>query len=265
MVLHSIRPALWPVIQQLHRALGFAGETMTSRGASASDTFSAISIWTVPMWSIRSPCCWVFLDPGSDAGPADPEQVRRASSLPCRGLPAVQRRSPVLVVVEDAHWIDPSTTEHVGQMLTDMASQRLFVLLTARPEFRAPWSNSSPMVTLPLARLSRRETEAMIRGVAPDDLPAAMVAQLVAKTDGVPLFIEELTKSVAESRSNAGFGAAIEIPATLQAALHSRLDRLAPIRQIIQVAALLGRVFDADLLIAVTNETLPRSNGHCTT
>ena len=72
-------------------------------------------------------------------------------------------------------------------MLTDMASQRLFVLLTARPEFRAPWSNSSPMVTLPLARLSRRETEAMIRGVAPDDLPAAMVAQLVAKTDGVPL------------------------------------------------------------------------------
>ena len=164
----------------------------------------------------------------------------------------MQRRSPVLVVVEDAHWIDPSTTEHVGQMLTDMASQRLFVLLTARPEFRAPWSNSSQMVTLPLARLSRRETEAMIRGVAPDDLPAAMVAQLVAKTDGVPLFIEELTKSVAESRSNFGFGAAIEIPATLQAALHTRLDRLAPIRQIIQVAALLGRVFDADLLIAVS-------------
>ena len=81
--------------------------------------------------------------------------------------------------------------------------------------------DSSPMVTLPLARLSRRETEAMIRGVAPDDLPAAMVAQLVAKTDGVPLFVEELTKSVAESRSNIGFGAAIEIPASLQAALHT--------------------------------------------
>jgi hypothetical protein len=132
-----------------------------------------------------------------------------------------------------------------------MASQRLFVLLTARPEFRAPWSNASQMMTLPLARLSRRETAAMIRGVAPD-LPAAMLAQLVAKTDGVPLFIEELTKSVAESRTNVGLGAAIEIPATLQAALHSRLDRLAPIRQIIQVAALLGRVFEADLLIAVS-------------
>ena len=227
---------------------------MTSHGASTSDTFSAISIWTVPMWSNHSPCCWVFLwIRDGMRGPADPEQVRRAVFTALSRLTsAVQRRSPVLVVVEDAHWIDPSTTEHVGQMLTEMASQRLFVLLTARPEFRAPWSNSSQMVTLPLARLSRRETEAMIRGVAPDDLPAAMVAQLVAKTDGVPLFIEELTKSVAESRSNFGFGAAIEIPATLQAALHTRLDRLAPIRQIIQVAALLGRVFDADLLIAVS-------------
>jgi tetratricopeptide (TPR) repeat protein len=107
-----------------------------------------------------------------------------------------------------------------------------------------------------------------------------MLAQLVAKTDGVPLFIEELTKSVAESRSNVGFGAAIEIPATLQAALHTRLDRLAPIRQIIQVAALLGRVFDADLLIAVSQRDAaavkralhdlieaeliyPRRNPHC--
>ncbi len=78
-------------------------------------------------------------------GPADPEQVRRAVFAALSRLTsAMQRQSPVLVVVEDAHWIDPSTTEHVGQMLTDMASQRLFVLLTARPEFRAPWSNSSP-------------------------------------------------------------------------------------------------------------------------
>ena len=119
----------------------------------------------------------------------------------------MQRQSPLLVVVEDAHWIDPSTTEFVGQMLTNVASQRLFVLLTARPEFRAPWSHSLPLVTLPLARLSRRETEAMMRSVAPDHLPEALVAQLVAKTDGVPLFIEELTKSVAESGNNVGFGA----------------------------------------------------------
>jgi class 3 adenylate cyclase/tetratricopeptide (TPR) repeat protein len=246
--------AFWPVIQRLNRALGFASEKDdVARHERLRHFLGDLDLDSAAVVEPLAMLLGLSADPGWNAGPADPEQVRRAVFAALSRLTsAVQRRSPVLVVVEDAHWIDPSTIEHIGQMLTDMASQRLFVLLTARPEFRAPWSNSSPLVTLPLARLSRRETEAMIRGVAPDDLPAAMVAQLVTKTDGVPLFIEELTKSVAESRSNLGFGAAIEIPATLQAALHTRLDRLAPIRQIIQVAALLGRVFDADLLIEVS-------------
>ena len=246
--------ALWPVIQQLHRALGFAGEKDdVARREHLRHFLGDLDLNSADVVEPLAMLLGLSADPEWNAGPPDPEQLRRAVFAALSRLTsAEQRQSPVLVVVEDAHWIDPSTTEVVGQMLTDMASQRLFVLLTARPEFRAPWSHSSQMVTLPLARLSRRETEAMIRGVAPDDLPAAMLAQLVAKTDGVPLFIEELTKSVAESRSNFGFGAAIEIPATLQAALHTRLDRLAPIRHIIQVAALLGRVFDADLLIAVS-------------
>jgi class 3 adenylate cyclase/tetratricopeptide (TPR) repeat protein len=246
--------ALWPVIQQLHRALAFAGEENDIRRRERLRHFLGdLDLDSADVVEPLAMLLGLSADPGWDAGPADPEQVRRAVFAALSRLTsAMQRRSPVLLIVEDAHWIDPSTIEHVGQMLTDMASQRLFVLLTARPEFRAPWPSSSPMVTLPLARLSRRETEAMIRGVAPVDLPAAMVAQLVAKTDGVPLFIEELTKAVAESRSDVGLGVTIEIPATLQAALHTRLDRLAPIRQIIQVAALLGRVFDADLLIAVS-------------
>ena len=245
--------ALWSVIQQLHRALGFAGEQDdVARRERLRRFLGDLDLDSADVIEPLAMLLGLSADPGWDAGPADPGQVRRAVFAALSRLTsAMQRRSPVLVVVEDAHWIDPSTTELVAQMLSDIASQRLFVVLTARPEFRAPWSNSSPMVTLPLARLSRRDTKAMICGVAPD-LPAAMLAQLVAKTDGVPLFIEELTKSVAESRSNIGFGAAIEIPATLQAALYTRLDRLAPIRQIIQVAALLGRVFDADLLIAAS-------------
>ena len=248
--------AFWPVIQQFHRALGFAGEEdNVARRRRLRHFLGDIDLNSPDVVEPLATLLGLPVDPRWNGGPADPEQVRRAVFAALSQLTsAVQRRNPVLVIVEDAHWIDPSTIEHVGQMLTDMASQRLFVVLTARPEFQAPWSNSSPMVTLPLARLSRRETEAMIRRVAPDDLPAAMVAQLVTKADGVPLFIEELTKSVTESGSNVGFGAAIEIPATLQAALHTRLDRLAPIRQIIQGAALLGRVFDADLLIAVSQQ-----------
>jgi class 3 adenylate cyclase/tetratricopeptide (TPR) repeat protein len=274
--------AFWPVIQQLHRALGFAGEKDdVARRERLRHFLRDLDLDSADIVEPLAMLLGLSIDPGGNAGPAEPEQVRRAVFAALSRLTsAVQRQSPVLVVVEDAHWIDPSTTEHVGQMLTEMASQRLFVLLTARPEFRAPWSNLSQMVTLQLARLSRRETEAMIRGVAPDDLPAAMVAQLVAKTDGVPLFIEELTKSVAESRGTFGISAAIEIPATLQAALHTRLDRLAPIRQIIQVAALLGRVFDADVLTAVIQQDAaavkralhdlieaeliyPRRNPHC--
>jgi tetratricopeptide (TPR) repeat protein len=246
--------ALWPVIQQLHRALGFAGEKDdVARRERLRQFLRDLDLDGADVVGPFAILLGLSADPGRDTWPADPEQVRRAVfAALSRLISALQRRSPVLMVVEDAHWIDPSTTELVGQVLSDMASQRLFILLTARPQSGAPWSNSSPMATLPLARLSHRETEAMIRGIAPDDLPAAMVAQLVAKTDGVPLFIEELTKSVTESRSNVGSGAAIEIPATLQAALHARLDRLTPIRQIIQVAALLGRVFDADLLIAAS-------------
>jgi class 3 adenylate cyclase/tetratricopeptide (TPR) repeat protein len=246
--------ALWPVIQQLHRALGFAGEEDdVARRERLRHFLGDLDLDSADVVEPLAILLGLSADPEWDVGPADPEQVRRAVFAALSRISfAMQRRSPVLVVIEDVHWMDPSTTELVGQMLSDMVSQRLFVLLTARPEFRAPWSNLSPILTLPLARLSRRETEAMIRGVAPHDLPAAMLAQLVAKTDGVPLFIEELTKSVVESRSNLGFGAAIEVPATLQAALHSRLDRLAPIRQIIQVAALLGRVFDADLVITVS-------------
>jgi class 3 adenylate cyclase/tetratricopeptide (TPR) repeat protein/ABC-type transport system involved in cytochrome c biogenesis ATPase subunit len=243
--------ALWPAIQQLHRALGFAGEEDDATRRERLRRFLGdLDLDSADVVEPLAVLLGLSADPEWNAGQADSGQLRRAVFAALSRLTAaMQRRSPVLVVVEDAHWIDPSTTELVGQMLSDITSQRLFVLLTARPEFRAPWSNSSPMVTLPLAKLSRHETEAMIRGVAPD-LPAAMLAQLVGKTDGVPLFIEELTKSVAETTSSVGSSAAIEIPATLQAALHTRLDRLAPIRQIIQVAALLGRVFDADLLIA---------------
>jgi class 3 adenylate cyclase/tetratricopeptide (TPR) repeat protein len=245
--------ALWPAIEQLHRALGFAGkEDDVDRRERLRRFLGDLDLDNADVVEPLSTLLGLSADPEWEADPADSGQLRQAVFAALSRLTtAMQRRSPVLVVVEDAHWIDPSTTELVGRMLSDVASQRLFVLLTARPEFRAPWSNSSPMVTLPLARLSRRETEAMICGVA-SDLPATMLAQLVAKTDGVPLFIEELTKSVAESTSNVGLGAAIEIPATLQAALLTRLDRLAPIRHIIQVAALLGRVFEADLLIAAS-------------
>jgi predicted ATPase len=229
--------ALWPVIQQLQRALEFAGKEDDALRRERLQLF----VRDLDLEDTAISTLEVFLGIASrEIEPNNPELTRRATFAALgRIISAIQTRSPVLLVVEDAHWLDPSTSELLGQLMSEMARQRLFFLITARPEFRAPWSNSSQLVTLPLIKLSRRETEEMIRGVALDDFPNGMLEQLIAKTDGVPLFIEELTKSVTESQSKAVFGAAIEIPTTLQAALHTRLDRLAPIRQIIQVA---GRV-----------------------
>jgi class 3 adenylate cyclase/tetratricopeptide (TPR) repeat protein len=250
--------SLWPVIQQLHRALAFAGGEDDAQRRERLRCF--LGERDLDAADVAAPLAALLgvAAPGQAAAPADPGERRRAIFVALlRIISAMERRGPVFLVVEDAHWLDPSTAELVGQLLSGMARQRLFVLLTARPEFRAPWSSASQMATLPLTRLSRRETEAMIRRVAPGELPEAVLAQLIVKADGVPLFIEELTRSVAESSSNLGFGASIAIPATLQDALHTRLDRLAPIRQIIQVAALLGRVLDADLLVEASQRDPP--------
>ncbi|MFS8056084.1 adenylate/guanylate cyclase domain-containing protein [Rhizobium sp. BR 317] len=245
--------ALWPVIQQLHRALASVGEQCGGKQHQRLRQFLAdldldVAEVVDPLARLLGPP----VAPGMDTTPSDAKQVRRAVFLALsRIISAMQQRSATLLIIEDSHWIDPSTAELVGQLLSGMACQRLLVLISARPEFRTPWSSSS-LAILPLAKLSYRETEAMIRDIASRELPEAMLAQLIAKTDGVPLFVEELTKSIAENGSHGDFGTTFEIPATLQAALLTRLDRLAPIRQIIQTAALLGRLFDADLLTKVT-------------
>ncbi len=246
--------ALWPVIQQFDRALALTSKQGTRGPRERLRQFLAdldldVAEVVEPLAKLLGPP----FEPGTHTTPSDAEQVRRAVFLALsRIIFAMQRRSGVLLIIEDSHWIDPSTAELTGQLLSGMARQRLLVLISARPEFRAPWSNSSHMATLPLARLSHRETEAMIRGVASRALPEAMLARLVAKTDGVPLFIEEVTKSIDENTDQMDVGTIFQIPATLQAALLTRLDRLAPIRQIIQAAALLGRLFDADLLTKVS-------------
>lgn len=242
--------AFWPVIQHLRRALGFDSEENDVRRLEQLRHFlSELDLDHADMAEPLSSLLGLSLGPRKNATPADAEQLRRAVFVALtRIAAAMQRTFAALLVVEDAHWLDPSTAELVGQLLSGMGRQRLLVLITARPEFRLPWPNLSHMVILPLTRLSRRATEVMIRGVATHDLPDAILEQLIAKTDGVPLFIEELTKSIAENMSHTGFGTTLEIPATLQAALQNRLDRLAPIRLVIQVAALLGRLFDADLL-----------------
>ncbi|MBI3304392.1 MAG: AAA family ATPase, partial [Deltaproteobacteria bacterium] len=171
-------------------------------------------------------------------------------------------RQPVRFDVEDLHWADPSTLELLGLFIDQAPTARLLIVLTFRPEFTPPWAPHSHLTSLTLSRLPRKQAEVMVEKVAGGKtLPAEVLQQVITKTDGVPLFVEELTKTVLESGllkeadghyELTGPLPPLAIPATLQDSLMARLDRLAPVREVAQVGATLGREFSYELLQAVS-------------
>ena len=175
---------------------------------------------------------------------------------------AMASRDPVLMVVEDLHWIDPSTLELLSLLIEHLRLARVVILLTYRPEFDPPWGGHAHVTGLTLNRLSRKESAAMITKVAGGKaMPEEVFDEIVAKTDGVPLFVEELTKTVLESDLLEDAGdryvlsgplPPLAIPASLQDSLMARLDRLAPVKEVAQLAATLGRTFSHELLAAVS-------------
>jgi predicted ATPase len=167
----------------------------------------------------------------------------------------------VLVIVEDLHWIDPSTLELLSLLIDQVASARLCLMLTARPEFRSPWTMVAYLTTLTLRRFTPTQVTRLASYVAGDKtLPPAVREEVVRKTDGVPLFVEELTKVVLESGllqeqedryDLTGPLPPLAIPATLHDALMARLDRLAAAKLVAQLGAVIGRTFAYDLVQAV--------------
>ena len=170
-------------------------------------------------------------------------------------------RQPLLVVWEDLHWADPSTLEFLGLLLDQSPTSAMLNLLTFRPEFVPPWPSRSHMTPLTLNRLERPQVEALITHLAGGKaLPAEVVAYIVARTDGVPLFVEELTKMLLESDvlhqeaeryTLTSPLSAVRIPTTLQDSLMARLDRLPMIREVAQLGAVLGREFAYEMLRAL--------------
>ena len=170
-------------------------------------------------------------------------------------------RQPLHCVVEDLHWADPSSLEFLGLLIEHVPRARMLLLLTYRPEFRPPWALRSHMTQMMLSRLPRKHIESMIANVSKGKtLPAEVVEQIARKTDGVPLFVEELTKMVVESDflqeeseryTLIGPLPNLAIPTTLQDSLMARLDRLAPVREIAQLGATLGREFSYELIKVV--------------
>jgi predicted ATPase/class 3 adenylate cyclase len=197
--------------------------------------------------------------------PMSPERQKQKTLEALGGLLlALAVDKPVLFIVEDLHWVDPTTRELLTRLLDQVPTARLLVLLTARPSFTAPWPARSHLTSLTLTRFTGKQTETMVsRVLGLKLLPAEVLGQIVSKTDGVPLFVEELTKMVLES----GLLAEQEdryvltaplpplaIPSTLQDSLMARLDRLAAVKEVAQLGAALGRAFPYELIRAVSHQ-----------
>jgi class 3 adenylate cyclase/tetratricopeptide (TPR) repeat protein len=174
------------------------------------------------------------------------------------GLAAQQ---PVLFVFEDAHWIDPTSLELLEQVIERIIDLPVLMVVTYRPEFTAPWIGLPHVTLQALNRLTARDcTRMMERLIGERNLPSEIYAQIAERTDGVPLFVEELTRSVVETGSSAtdvgdNATANIVIPATLQDALEARFDRSPAVREVAQVGAAIGREFPYDLLSGVVSLT----------
>jgi DNA-binding winged helix-turn-helix (wHTH) protein/class 3 adenylate cyclase/tetratricopeptide (TPR) repeat protein len=173
------------------------------------------------------------------------------------------QRQPLLILYEDLHWSDPMTRESLDLLVERVSGQRILVLLTFRPDFAPPWVGRPHVTLLSLNRLARRERMQMIEHVAGVRmLPPELACHIADRTDGIPLFIEELTKSVVESDLLVAAGdqylltgpvTPLAIPVSLQASLLARLDRLGPARALVQIASALGRCFGHDLISAVAD------------
>ena len=253
---------LYAAIQHLGFAAGFAADDDTARRLDKLEALLALGGGI----SEAAPLLASLLGLNSDArygAPTLTPQQRRNRTLAAlvNQLCGLAQTRPVLWVVEDAHWIDPTTLELIELALDRVQGARVMVLVTARPIF-VPAFASHPVVTrLALNRLARAATQAIVlRVTGGRQLPDALIDEIAARTDGVPLFVEEITKAVIESgalRQTAdayhldGPLSALAIPATLHDSLMARLDRLLPVKEVAQTASVIGRSFDHVTIVAL--------------
>jgi predicted ATPase len=190
-------------------------------------------------------------------------QKRRTLQVLVDQIASLAAQQPVLALYEDVHWIDPSTLELLSLVIERIRQLPVLVLITFRPEFQPPWISETHVTTLTMSRLGRRQGTDLVARVAGDKpLPADIVEQIVGRTDGIPLFIEELTKTVLESGLLQDVGDHYElsgplpplaIPTTLHDSLLARLDRLASVKEEAQIGATIGREFSYLLLAGVAD------------
>jgi len=257
--------AFHPLIDLLERAvLGFARTDSPSDKVRKLEGFLVQSGLPLPE-AMPALCSLLSIPPGAEYefAPSSPEQRKQQTMQVL--LSVLLRRSgmqPLLFVVEDLHWIDPSTIEFLGRPIEEIDNARILALFTCRPDFASPWTDRADVTDVSLTRLAPDEAAELTGGVAQGkSLPDEIVEQIVSRTDGVPLFIEELTKMLLESglleEGDGRYHVSgpiphTAIPNTLHDSLMARLDRLSTVKGLAQLGAAIGREFSYALLRAVS-------------
>ncbi len=247
---YHVNSALYPVINHLERAAGFTSEDDDEAKLAKLEALLRASGFDHADVEISLIADLLALPVNRYPAVDLPPPQRKVATLAAlvEVLLRVATDAPVLLMLEDAHWIDPTTADLWARLIGRVASTRMLVLVTARPDFVSPWAAHAHLVSLELARLSGAQASQLASEIAlPNVLQPAIVDDIVAKSDGVPLFVEELTRAVLESSSNEGQ----VVPATLHDSLMARLDRLGPAKDVAQVAAVIGQRFSPELLAAI--------------
>jgi class 3 adenylate cyclase/predicted ATPase len=257
--------ALHPIVAQLERAAGFASndkpaerlaklEALLAQGAETLDEAAPLigALLGVPTDESYPP---LNLSPQ--------RQKQRTFEVLIDQLAGLARERPVLQVYEDLNWADPSTLELLDMVVERARVLPILIVITHRPQFSPPWSGQAHVTALPLNRLGRRQGAAMALQVTGGKaLPAEILDQILERTDGVPLFVEELTRTLLESGLMTDAGdhyklagplPPLAIPANLHDSLMARLDRLAPVKELAQIGAVIGREFSHELIAAVAD------------
>jgi class 3 adenylate cyclase/predicted ATPase len=256
--------ALYPIISQMGRAAGVAHDDTP---LLKLDKLDALLTQTSTSKQDAALFAEMLSLPNDGRYPAldlDPQQ-RRQKTLEALAtqMEALSRQNPVLTIFEDAHWTDPTSLEAFGRTVDRVRSLPVLLIVTFRPEFEPPWIGRPYVTALTLNRLAQREIEVVIDHVVGNKpIPAGVRKDIIERTDGIPLFVEEMTKAVLEAGSEEEAqrtaatvpSTALAVPASLHASLMARLDRLGPAKRVAQIGAAIGREFSHTLLAAVVRK-----------
>ena len=251
---HHSNSAFYPLIQRLERAARFTAEDSAEVKLDkledllrpTTDDLAAIAPLFAALLSLPAEHRY---------GPLDltpPQRRERTIEALIGQVLSLSRQRPVLFIVEDAHWIDPSMEGLIGEIMARIADQPVFMLITHRPEYAPPWPGHSHLTSIALSRLGRDQGAEIVRSVGGPELSDKIVERIIARADGVPLYVEELTKSILETEHSVDARSdGDQIPTSLQASLVARLDRLEIGKDIAQIGAVIGRDFSHSLLASV--------------